>query len=205
MLDEFTFLSYKARIESLKGTKKPLMDLLKELTELYGQYVYTKDPLQQVSNVYYVLLTCLCKSHSSAKHSTTIEIDRTINNNARYCYAGLNDETIKYIDILLSTNTYSWAPKTIQEVIKLNEQLSKVPYYPNISIDFNSVYQLGSLLPMYGEDRRKVIHEYIASKVGADAPILQYYPINKQPYTYDLDPQIYIDLAKAITQLKEPK
>jgi hypothetical protein len=205
MLDEFKFLSYKARIESLKGTKKPLMDILKELTELYGQCAYTKDPLQQVSNLYYVLLTCLCKSNSSAKHSTTIEVDRTINNNARYCYAGLNDETIRYADILLSSNTYSWNLKTMQEVIKLNEQLSKIPYSPNISIDLSVVDRITSLIPMYGEDRRKIIHEYIASKIGADAPILQYYPINKQPYSYDLDPQIYLDLAQIITNLKEPK
>jgi hypothetical protein len=205
MLDEFKFITYKARIESLKGAKKPLMDLLKELTELYGQCVYTEDPLQQVSNLYYVLLTCLCKSHSSAKHSTTIEVDRTINNNARYCYAGLNDETIKYADILLSNNTYSWDLKTMQEVIKLNEQLSKIPYNPNISIDLFHVDRIYSLLPMYGEDRRKIIHEYIASKIGADAPILQYYPINAQPYTNDMDPQIYLDLAQIITNLKEPK
>jgi len=205
MLDEFTFLSYKARIESLKGTKKPLMDILKELTELYGQYVYTEDPLQQISNLYYVLLTCLCKSHSSAKHSTTIEVDRTINNNARYCYAGLNDETIEYADILLSTNTYSWDLKTMQEVIKLNEQLSKVPYYQNISIDLFAVDRINAFLPMYGEDRRKIIHNYVANKIGADAPILQYYPINKQPYANALDPQIYLDIAQIITNLKEPK
>lgn len=91
----------------------------------------------------------------------------------------------------------------MQEVIKLNEQLSKIPYSPNISIDFYLIDQLNSLLPMYGENRKKIIHEYIASKIGADAPILQYYKIDPNiPYGYDLDPQIYLDLAQIITKLK---
>ncbi len=203
MLDEFKFISYKSRIEALKGTKKPLMDLLKELTELYGHNFYSDDPLQQISNTYYILLTNLCKLHCPAANLITKELDKYISSNSSYCYRGLNDETIKYADILLSHNRYSWNLKSMQEVIKLNEQLSKIPYSPNISIDFYSVDRLNSLLPMYGEDRKKIIHEYIANKLGADAPILQYYPINPNlPYSYDLDPQIYLDLAQVITKLK---
>lgn len=203
MLDEFKFISYKSCIESLKGTKKPLMDLLKELTELYGHNFYSDDPLQQVSNTYYILLTNICKSHCPAANLVTKELDKHISTNSSYCYRGLNDETIKYVDILLNHNTYSWNLKSMQEVIKLNEQLSKIPYSPNISIDFYSVDKLSSLLPMYGEDRKKIIHEYIASKIGVDAPILQYYSVDPNtPYTYDLDPQIYLDLAQIITKLK---
>ena len=203
MLDEFKFISYKSRIESLKGTKKPLMDLLKELTELYGHNSYSEAPLQQVSNTYYILLTNLCKSHCPAANLVTKELDKHISNNSDYCYRGLNDETVKYVDILLSHNNYSWNLKSMQEVIKLNEQMSKIPYNPNISIDFYLVDKLSSLLPMYGEDRKKIIHEYIASKLGADAPILQYYSVNPNiPYTYNLDQQIYLDLAQIITNLK---
>lgn len=202
MLDEFKFISYKSRIEALKGTKKPLMDLLKELTQLYGRNFYSEDPLQQVSNTYYTLLTILCKSHCPAANLVTRELDKHISSNSSYCYRGLNDETIKYADILLS-GTYSWNLKSMQEVIKLNEQLSKIPYHPNISIDLYSVDSLSSLLPMYGEDRKKIIHEYIANKLGADVPILQYYRINpNMPYQYNLDPQIYLDLAQIITKLK---
>ena len=81
--------------------------------------------------------------------------------------------------------------------------MSKIPYNPNISIDFYLVDKLSSLLPMYGKDRKKIIHEYIASKLGADAPILQYYSVNPNiPYTYNLDQQIYLDLAQIITNLK---
>lgn len=203
MLDEFKFISYKSRIESLKGTKKPLMDLLKELTELYGHNFYSEAPLQQVSNTYYILLTNLCKSHCPAANLVTKELDKHISTNSDYCYRGLNDETVKYVDILLSHNNYSWNLKSMQEVIKLNEQMSKIPYNPNISIDFYLVDKLSSLLPMYGEDRKKIIHEYIASKLGADAPILQYYSVNPNiPYTYNLDQQIYLDLAQIITNLK---
>jgi hypothetical protein len=203
MLDEFKFISYKSRIESLKGTKKPLMDLLKELTELYGHNSYSEAPLQQVSNTYYILLTNLCKSHCPAANLVTKELDKHISTNSDYCYRGLNDETVKYVDILLSHNNYSWNLKSMQEVIKLNEQMSKIPYNPNISIDFYLVDKLSSLLPMYGEDRKKIIHEYIASKLGADAPILQYYSVNPNiPYTYNLDQQIYLDLAQIITNLK---
>lgn len=203
MLDEFKFISYKSRIESLKGTKKPLMDLLKELTELYGHNSYSEAPLQQVSNTYYILLTNLCKSHCPAANLVTKELDKHISTNSHYCYRGLNDETVKYVDILLSHNNYSWNLKSMQEVIKLNEQMSKIPYNPNISIDFYLVDKLSSLLPMYGEDRKKIIHEYIASKLGADAPILQYYSVNPNiPYTYNLDQQIYLDLAQIITNLK---
>lgn len=188
MLDEFKFISYKSRIESLKGTKKPLMDLLKELTELYGHNFYSEAPLQQVSNTYYILLTNLCKSHCPAANLVTKELDKHISTNSDYCYRGLNDETVKYVDILLSHNNYSWNLKSMQEVIKLNEQMSKIPYNPNISIDFYLVDKLISLLPMYGEDRKKIIHEYIASKLGADAPILQYYSVDPNiPYTYNLD------------------
>jgi hypothetical protein len=96
-------------------------------------------------------------------------------------------------------------PKTIQEVIKLNEQLSKIPYNPNISIDLSVVDRITSLIPTYGEDRKKIVYNYIAKKLGADAPILQYYPINDQPYASVLDPQIYLDLAQIITNLKESK
>lgn len=203
MLDEFKFISYKSRIESLKGTKKPLMDLLKELTELYGHNSYSEAPLQQVSNTYYILLTNLCKSHCPAANLVTKELDKHISTNSDYCYRGLNDETVKYVDILLSHNNYSWNLKSMQEVIKLNEQMSKIPYNPNISIDFYLVDKLSSLLPMYGEDRKKIIHEYIASKLGADAPILQYYSVNPNiPYTSNLDQQIYLDLAQIITNLK---
>lgn len=203
MLDEFKFISYKSRIESLKGTKKPLMDLLKELTELYGHNFYSEAPLQQVSNTYYILLTNLCKSHCPAANLVTKELDKHISTNSDYCYRGLNDETVKYVDILLSHNNYSWNLKSMQEVIKLNEQMSKIPYNPNISIDFYLVDKLSSLLPMYGEDRKKIIHEYIASKLGADAPILQYYSVNPNiPYTSNLDQQIYLDLAQIITNLK---
>lgn len=203
MLDEFKFISYKSRIESLKGTKKPLMDLLKELTELYGHNFYSEAPLQQVSNTYYILLTNLCKSHCPAANLVTKKLDKHISTNSDYCYRGLNDETVKYVDILLSHNNYSWNLKSMQEVIKLNEQMSKIPYNPNISIDFYLVDKLNSLLPMYGEDRKKIIHEYIASKLGADAPILQYYSVDPNiPYTYNLDQQIYLDLAQIITNLK---
>ena len=206
LLDEFKFISYKSRIESLKGTKKPLMDLLKELTELYGHNFYSHDSLQQVSNTYYILLTNICKSHCPAANLVTKELDKHISANSSCCYRGLNDETIKYADILLSNNTYSWNLQNMQEVIKLNEQMHKIPYSSHISIDFYRVDQLSSILPMYGEDRKKIIHEYIASKLGADAPILQYYSVDPNtPYTYKLDPQIYLDLAQIITNLKELK
>ncbi|MFW9601368.1 MAG: hypothetical protein ACMV1B_03510 [Prevotella sp.] len=203
MLDEFKFISYKSRIESLKGTKKPLMDLLKELTELYGHNFYSEAPLQQVSNTYYILLTNLCKSHCPAANLVTKELDKHISTNSDYCYRGLNDETVKYVDILLSHNNYSWNLKSMQEVIKLNEQMSKIPYNSNISIDFYLVDKLSSLLPMYGEDRKKIIHEYIKLKLGADAPVLQYYKLNDNPYNGTTDPQVYLDLAQAITNLKE--
>ena len=39
LLDEFKYQSYKSRIESLTGTKKPLVDLLKELTTKYATYI----------------------------------------------------------------------------------------------------------------------------------------------------------------------
>ena len=59
LLDEFKYQSYKSRIESLTGTKKPLVDLLKELTTKYATNSYSLDSEQQVSNLYYVLLTNL--------------------------------------------------------------------------------------------------------------------------------------------------
>lgn len=203
MLDEFKFISYKSRIEALKGTKKPLMDLLKELTELYGHNFYSNDPLQEVSNLYYILLTNICKSHCPAANLITKELYKYISTNSSYCYRGLNDETIKYADILLSHNRYSWNLCNMQEVIKLNEQLSKIPYSSHISIDFYKVDQLSAILPMYGENRKKIIHEYIASKLGVDAPILQYCSVDPNiPYTYTIDPQIYLDIAQIITKLK---
>ena len=189
--------------ESLKRTKKPLVDLLKELTELYGHNSHSDDPLQQVSNTYYILLTNICKSHCPAANLVTKELDKHIRANSRYCYRGLNDETVKYADILLSHNRYSWNLHNMQEVIKLNEQMHKIPYSSHISIDFYRADQLSSLLPIYGEDLKKIIHEYIASKIGVDAPILQYCSVDQStPYTYDLDPQIYLDLAQIITKLK---
>jgi hypothetical protein len=49
------------------------------------------------------------------------------------------------------------------------------------------------------------MYQYIANKLEADAPILQYIDNPEQLYNDPLDQQIYIDLAKAIAQLKETK
>ena len=46
LLDEFKYQSYKSRIESLTGTKKPLVDLLKELTTKYATNSYSLDSEQ---------------------------------------------------------------------------------------------------------------------------------------------------------------
>ena len=54
LLDEFKYQSYKSRIESLTGTKKPLVDLLKELTTKYATDPYTLEPEIYIPHVYIV-------------------------------------------------------------------------------------------------------------------------------------------------------
>ena len=78
LLDEFKYQSYKSRIESLTGTKKPLVDLLNELTNKYATNAYSLDSEQQVSNLYYVLLTNLIVPNCSAKSIISSDIDKNL-------------------------------------------------------------------------------------------------------------------------------
>ena len=205
MLDEFKYQSYKSRIESLTGTKKPLVDLLKELTTKYATNSYSTIPEQQVSNLYYVLLTNLIVTNCSAKSIISRDIDKQLLSKIRNCYKGLNEDTIKHWDVLMLCNHYSWSPIYMDDLLHLNTILSQVPYSSRIELDFYHIDRIGSLISFYGEDKRKVLYEYIKLKLGADATVLQYYKLNDSPYKGTTDPQVYLDLAQAITNLKEIK
>ena len=205
LLDEFKYQSYKSRIESLTGTKKPLVDLLKELTTKYATDPYTIIPEQQVSNLYYVLLTNLIVTNCSAKSIISRDIDKQLSFQISNCYKGLNDDTIRHWDVLILCNNYSWSPIYMDDLLHLNTILSQVPYSSRIELDFYHIDNIGSLISFYGEDKRKMIHEYIKLKLGADATVLQYYKLSNSPYNETTDPQVYLDLAQAITNLKESK
>ncbi len=205
LLDEFKYQSYKSRIESLTGTKKPLVDLLKELTTKYATNSYSLDSEQQVSNLYYVLLTNLIVTNCSAKSIISNQIDKQLSSQIRNCYKGLNEETIKHWDVLMLCNNYSWSPIYMEELLHLNTILSQASYSIRIELDFYHIDKIGSLISLYGEDKRKVSYEYIKLKLGADAAVLQYYKLNDDSYTGTTDPQVYLDLAQAITNLKEIK
>ena len=205
LLDEFKYQSYKSRIESLTGTKKPLIDLLKELTTKYATNTYSLDSEQQVSNLYYVLLTNLIVTNCSAKSIMTRDIANKLSTIVSYCYKGLNEDTIKHWDVLVLCNNYNWSPIYMDDLLHLNNMLSQVPYSNRIDLDFYHIDKIGSLISFYGEDKRKVSYEYIKLKLGADAPVLQYYKLNDSPYNGTTDPQVYFDLAQAITNLKEIK
>ena len=205
LLDEFKYQTYKSRIESLTGTKKPLVDLLKELTTKYATDPYTVNQQQQVSNLYYVLLTNLIVTNCSAKSIMTRDIANKLSTVVSYCYKGLNADTIKHWDILMLCNNYSWALIYMADLVHLNTMLSQVPYSNRIQLNFYYINKIGSLIPFYGEDKRKVSYEYIKLKLGVDAPVLQYYKLNDSPYNGTIDPQVYLDLAQAITNLKEIK
>ena len=205
LLDEFKYQSYKSRIESLTGTKKPLVDLLKELTTKYAIDSYTIIPEQQISNLYYVLLTNLIVTNCSAKSLLSRGINITLSSQISNCYKGLNEDTIKHWDVLMLCNNYSWSPIYMDDLLHLNAILSQVPYSSTIELDFYHIDKIGSLISFYGEDKRKVSYEYIKLKLGADATVLQYYKLNNSPYNGTTDPQVYLDLAQAITNLKEIK
>lgn len=205
LLDEFKYQSYKSRIESLTGTKKPLVDLLKELTTKYATNPYSVDSEKQVSNLYYVLLTNLIVTNCSAKSIISRDIDKALSAQIRNCYKGLNEDTIRHWDVLMLCNNYSWSPIYMEDLLHLNTILSQVPYSSRIELDFFHINKIGSLISLYGEDKRKVEYEYIKLKLGADATVLQYYKLNDNSYTGTADPQVYLDLAQAITNLKEIK
>ena len=205
LLDEFKYQSYKSRIESLTGTKKPLVDLLKELTTKYATNSYSLDQQQQVSNLYYVLLTNLIVANCSAKSIIYRDINRELSSQIYNCYKGLNADTIKHWDTLMLCNNYNWSPIYMADLVHLNTMLSQVPYSSRIELDFHRIDNIGSLISLYGEDKRKISYEYIKLKLGADAPVLQYYKLNGSPYNGNTDPQVYLDLAQAITNLKEIK
>ena len=205
LLDEFKYQSYKSRIESLTGTKKPLVDLLKELTTKYAIDSYTIIPEQQVSNLYYVLLTNLIVTNCSAKSIISRDIDKALSSQIRNCYKGLNADTIKHWDVLILCNNYNWSPTYMDDLLHLNDILSQVPYSSRIELDFYHIDKIGSLISFYGENQRKVMHGYIKLKLGADAPVLQYYKLTNNPYTGTTNLQVYLDLAQAITNLKEIK
>lgn len=205
LLDEFKYQSYKSRIESLTGTKKPLVDLLKELTNKYATDPYTITPEQQVSNLYYVLLTNLIVTNCSAKSIISKDIDKALSTQIRNCHKGLNEDTIKHWDVLMLCNNCSWLPIYMDDLLHLNTILSQVPYSSRIELDFYHIDKIGSLISFYGEDKRKVSYEYIKIKLGADAPVLQYYKLTDNPYNGTTDPQVYLDLAQAIINLKEIK
>ena len=205
LLDEFKYQSYKSRIESLTGTKKPLINLLKELTNKYATDPYIIIPEKQVSNLYYVLLTNLIVTNCSAKSIMSKDIDKALSSQIYNCYKGLNEDTIKHWDVLMLCNNYKWSPIYMDDLLHLNTILSQVPYSNRIQLDFYHIDKIGSLISLYGEDKRKISHEYIKIKLGADAPILQYYKLKDDSYTGTTDPQVYLDLAQAITNLKELK
>lgn len=205
LLDEFKYQSYKSRIESLTGTKKPLVDLLKELTTKYETNPYIIIPEHQVSNLYYVLLTNLIVTNCSAKSIMSRDIDKQLSSQIYNCYKGLNADTIKHWDTLILCNDYKWSPIYMDDLLHLNTILSQVPYSNRIELDFYHIDKIGSLISFYGENKRKVSYEYIKLKLGADAPVLQYYKLNDSPYNGTTDPQVYLDLAQAITNLKELK
>ena len=205
LLDEFKYQSYKSRIESLTGTKKPLVDLLKELTDKYATNPYSLDSEKQVSNLYYVLLTNLIVTNCSAKSIMTRGIANKLSTAVIYCYKGLNEDTIKHWDVLMLCDNYNWAPIYRDDLLHLNNMLSQVPYSSRIELDFYHIDQIGSLMSFYGDDKRKVSYEYIKIKLGADATVLQYYKLNDNPYNGTIDPQVYLGLAQAITNLKEIK
>ena len=202
LLDEFKYQSYKSRIESLTGTKKPLVDLLKELTTKYAIDSYTIIPEQQVSNLYYVLLTNLIVTNCSAKSIISRDIDKALSSQIRNCYKGLNADTIKHWDVLILCNNYNWSPTYMDDLLHLNDILSQVPYSSRIELDFYHIDKIGSLISFYGENQRKVMHGYIKLKLGADAPVLQYYKLTNNPYTGTTNLQVYLDLAQAINNLK---
>ena len=202
LLDEFKYQSYKSRIESLTGTKKPLVDLLKELTTTYATNPYSLDSEQQVSNLYYVLLTNLIVTNCSAKSIISRDIDKQLSSQIRYCYKGLNEDTIKHWDVLILCNNYSWSPIYMDDLLHLNTILSQVPYSIRIELDFCHIDRIGSIVSLHGEDKRKILHEYIKLKLGADATVLQYYKLKDNPYNGTTDPQVYLDLAQAINNLK---
>lgn len=205
LLDEFKYQSYKSRIESLTGTKKPLVDLLKELTTKHATNSYSLDSEQQVSNLYYVLLTNLIVTNCSAKSIISKDIDKRLSSQIYNCYKGLNEDTIKHWDVLVLCNNYNWSPIYMDDLLHLNTMLSQVPYSSRIVLDFYHIDKIGSLISLYGEDKYKLSHEYIKLKLGVDATVLQYYKINDDSYTGTTDPQVYLDLAQAITNLKEIK
>lgn len=205
LLDEFKYQSYKSRIESLTGTKKPLVDLLKELTTKYATDSYAIIPERQVSNLYYVLLANLIVTNCSAKSIISNQIDKRLSSQIRYCYKGLNEDTIRHWDILMLCNNYSWTPIYMDDLLHLNNILSQVPYSSRIELEFYYIDKIGSLISLYGEDKRKIMYEYIKLKLGADAAVLQYYKLNDSPYNGTADPQVYLDLAQAIANLKEIK
>lgn len=205
LLDEFKYQSYKSCIESLTGTKKPLVDLLKELTTKYATNPYSLDSEQQVSNLYYVLLTNLIVTNCSAKSIMSNQIDKQLSSQIRNCYKGLNEDTIKHWDVLILCNNYNWSPIYMDDLLHLNDMLSKVSYSSRIELDFYHINKIGSLISFYGEDKRKLSYEYIKLKLGADATVLQYHKINDTPYNGATDPQVYLDLAQSITNLKELK
>ena len=205
MLDEFKFISYKSRIESLTGTKKPIVDLLKELTTKYATNPYSTIPEQQISNLYYVLLTNLIVTNCSAKSIISKDIDKQLSSQIRNCYKGLNEDTIKHWDVLMLCNHYSWSLIYMDDLLDLNTILSQVPYSSRIELDFYHIDKIGSLISLYGEDKRKIAYEYIKLKLGADATVLQYYKLKNDSYRGTTDPQVYLDLAQAITNLKEIK
>ena len=205
LLDEFKYQSYKSRIESLTGTKKPLVDLLKELTTKYSTDPYTIIPEQQVSNLYYVLLTNLIVTNCSAKSIMSRDIIITLSAQISNCHKGLNEDTIRHWDVLMLCNSYSWSPIYMDDLLHLNTILSQVPYSSRIELDFYHIDKIGSLISFYGEDKRKVSYEYIKLKLGADATVLQYYKLNDDSYRGTTSPQVYLDLAQAITNLKEIK
>lgn len=205
LLDEFKYQSYKSRIESLTGTKKPLVDLLKELKNKYATNPYSLDQQEQVSNLYYVLLTNLIVTNCSAKSIISNQIDKQLSSQIRYCYKGLNIDTIKHWDVLILCNNYNWVPIYMDDLLHLNDILYQVPYSSKIELDFYHIDKIGNLISLYGEDRRKVMYEYIKLKLGADASVLQYCRLNDSPYTGTTDPLVYLDLAQSITNLKEPK
>lgn len=206
LLDEFKYQAYSHRIELLKGSKQPLVDLLKQLAELYGRHTYYTELDRQITCMYFILLYNQIVSNCTASRISNKEIDKLVTSNFKWCYMGLTEETIKYWDILISAKeTIIWYPKNMPEIINLNQLLSTVPYSNRISIDFSNLAVIANALPYYGNDKKLIINQYLINQLGPDAPILAYGPLldKSRPLDKTINYQPYLDIAQSIKQLKE--
>lgn len=157
-MDEFQYQMYLSAIESRKGTKKPLTDLIKELFEL-----------STTANVYKFKLITYAASLCTAKSPLTIhQNDRIISMAQVFC----NSKSITSIELQVILKYYDsevlyFRPNSVSDLSRINEYFNIMGDENKANVSFQNIQEFNGL-----HNRDLIVQLYIQA-VYPNSKLLQ--------------------------------